>query len=66
VLKRLFSYYIASEVRPMLSLAIPLVMAELGWKAMGVVDATMALQRKAIRCKYDCGFARVLRHRKPR
>src|SRR5277367_1352748 len=46
MLKRLFSHYIADEVRPMLSLAIPLVMAELGWMTMSVVD-TMMVGRQA-------------------
>lgn len=41
MLKRLFSHYIAEEVRPMLQLAIPLVLAELGWMFMGVVDTMM-------------------------
>src|ERR1035438_8068714 len=30
------------EIRPMLRLAAPLAMAELGWMAMGFVDALMA------------------------
>src|SRR5664279_4533903 len=30
------------EIRPMLRLAAPLAMAELGWMAMGFVDAVMA------------------------
>jgi multidrug resistance protein, MATE family len=46
MLKRLFSHYIADEVRPMLHLAIPLVLAELGWMTMGVVD-TMMVGRQA-------------------
>jgi MATE family multidrug resistance protein len=41
MLKRLFSHYIADEVRPMLELAMPLVMAELGWMTMGIVDTMM-------------------------
>ena len=41
MLRRLFSHYIAEEVRPMLGLAMPLVMAELGWMTMGVVDTMM-------------------------
>ena len=41
VLSRLFSKYIAEEVRPMLGLAAPLVMAELGWMTMSVVDTMM-------------------------
>jgi MATE family multidrug resistance protein len=39
--KRLFSHYIAEEARPMLQLALPLVIAELGWIAMGIVDTMM-------------------------
>jgi MATE family multidrug resistance protein len=41
MLKRLFSHYMAEEVRPMLELAMPLVMAELGWMTMGIVDTMM-------------------------
>ena len=41
MLKRLFAHYIADEVRPMLRLAIPIVMAELGWMFMGIVDTIM-------------------------
>jgi MATE family multidrug resistance protein len=41
MLKRLFSHYMADEVRPMLELAMPLVMAELGWMTMGIVDTMM-------------------------
>src|ERR1700728_3801807 len=41
MLKRLFSHYIAGEIRPMLGLAIPLVLAELGWMTMGIVDTMM-------------------------
>ena len=46
MLRRLFSHYIADEVRPMLRLAIPLVLAELGWMTMGIVD-TMMVGRQA-------------------
>ncbi len=46
MLRRLFAYYIAEEVRPMLELAVPLVLAELGWMAMGIVD-TMMVGRQA-------------------
>ena len=46
MLKRLFLHYIAEEARPMLRLAIPLVLAELGWMTMGVVD-TMMVGRQA-------------------
>jgi MATE family, multidrug efflux pump len=41
MLKRLFSQYIAEEARPMLGLATPLVMAELGWMTMAIVDTMM-------------------------
>ena len=30
------------EFRPMLRMALPLALAELGWMAMGVVDTIMA------------------------
>src|SRR5271154_612132 len=46
MLKRLFLHYIAAEARPMLRLAIPLVLAELGWMTMAVVD-TMMVGRQA-------------------
>ena len=46
MLKRLFSQYIAAEARPMLRLAIPLVLAELGWMTMAIVD-TMMVGRQA-------------------
>ncbi|HEY2109068.1 MAG TPA: MATE family efflux transporter [Candidatus Acidoferrales bacterium] len=41
MLKRLFLHYIAEEARPMLRLAIPLVLAELGWMTMAIVDTMM-------------------------
>ena len=41
MLKRLFSHYVADEIRPMLRLAVPLVLAELGWVAMTIVDTIM-------------------------
>jgi MATE family multidrug resistance protein len=41
MLKRLFSHYIADEVRPMLRLAAPLVLAEVGWMSMIIVDTIM-------------------------
>ena len=31
----------ASEVRPMLKLAIPIVLGEIGWMSMGIVDTMM-------------------------
>jgi multidrug resistance protein, MATE family len=46
MLKRLFLHYIAEETRPMLRLAIPLVLAELGWMTMAIVD-TMMVGRQA-------------------
>jgi multidrug resistance protein, MATE family len=46
MLKRLFSHYIAEEARPMLQLALPLVLAELGWTTMSIVD-TMMVGRQA-------------------
>jgi MATE family multidrug resistance protein len=46
MLKRLFIHYIADEARPMLRLAIPLVLAELGWMTMAIVD-TMMVGRQA-------------------
>jgi MATE family multidrug resistance protein len=46
MLKRLFSHYIADEVRPMLVLATPIVLAEVGWMTMGIVD-TMMVGRQA-------------------
>lgn len=46
MLRRLFSHYIAEEVRPMVRLAIPLVLAELGWMTMAIVD-TMMVGRQA-------------------
>jgi len=46
MLKRLFLHYIADEARPMLRLAIPLVLAELGWMTMAIVD-TMMVGRQA-------------------
>jgi MATE family multidrug resistance protein len=46
MLKRLFMKYIAEEARPMLRLATPIVMAELGWMTMGIVD-TMMVGRQA-------------------
>jgi len=46
MLKRFFFRYIAGEVRPMLRLAIPLVLAELGWMTMAIVD-TMMVGRQA-------------------
>src|SRR5579871_6248978 len=46
MLKRLFLHYIAEEARPMLRLATPIVLAELGWMSMGIVD-TMMVGRQA-------------------
>jgi MATE family, multidrug efflux pump len=46
MLKRLFLHYIADEARPMLRLATPIVLAELGWMSMSIVD-TMMVGRQA-------------------
>ncbi len=46
MMKRLFARYIAEEARPMLALATPIVLAELGWMTMGIVD-TMMVGRQA-------------------
>jgi MATE family multidrug resistance protein len=46
MIKRLFAHYIAEEARPMLRLALPLVLAELGWMTMAIVD-TMMVGRQA-------------------
>lgn len=46
MIKRLFAHYIAEEGRPMLRLALPLVLAELGWMTMAIVD-TMMVGRQA-------------------
>lgn len=46
MLKRLFLHYIAGEARPMLRLATPIVLAELGWMSMSIVD-TMMVGRQA-------------------
>lgn len=41
MLKRLFLHDIAEEVRPMLRLAAPLALAEVGWMSMVIVDTIM-------------------------
>ncbi|HTS12469.1 MAG TPA: MATE family efflux transporter [Candidatus Limnocylindrales bacterium] len=41
MIKRLFAHYLADEVQPMLRLAVPIVMAELGWMTMAIVDTMM-------------------------
>ena len=41
MLKRLFRRYLEDEVGPMLRLATPLVVAELGWMTMAIVDTMM-------------------------
>src|SRR5271155_5990665 len=46
MIRRLFTRYIAEEARPMLRLALPLVLAELGWMTMAIVD-TMMVGRQA-------------------
>ena len=32
---------IRQQIRPMLTLALPLILAELGWMSMGIVDTMM-------------------------
>ncbi len=32
---------IRSQIRPVLTLALPLIAAEIGWMAMGIVDTVM-------------------------
>src|ERR1700756_4671895 len=46
MIKRLFLHYIAEEAHPMIRLALPLVLAELGWMTMAIVD-TMMVGRQA-------------------
>jgi multidrug resistance protein, MATE family len=46
MLKRLFLQYVAAEVGPMVRLAAPLVLAELGWMTMAVVDTIMVGHQK--------------------
>jgi MATE family multidrug resistance protein len=46
MLKRFFLEYVSEEVRPMLRLAFPIVLAELGWMTMSIVD-TMMVGRQA-------------------
>jgi MATE family multidrug resistance protein len=46
MLRRLFLHYIADEARPMIGLATPIVLAELGWMSMSIVD-TMMVGRQA-------------------
>jgi multidrug resistance protein, MATE family len=41
MVRRFFAHYVAEEVRPMLRLAVPIVLAELGWMTMGIVDTIM-------------------------
>jgi MATE family multidrug resistance protein len=41
VLKNVLSKYLATEIRPMLNLATPIIMAELGWITMSIVDTMM-------------------------
>jgi MATE family, multidrug efflux pump len=41
VLRKFFSQYVADEIRPMLGLAAPIIMAELGWTTMSIVDTMM-------------------------
>ena len=46
MLKRFFDTYVVDEIRPMLNLATPIIMAELGWTTMSIVD-TMMVGRQA-------------------
>src|SRR5271163_3689080 len=46
MLKKLFQHYIAEEARPMIRLATPIVLAEVGWMSMAIVD-TMMVGRQA-------------------
>lgn len=41
MLKRFFTTYLIDEIRPMLNLAMPIIMAELGWMTMSIVDTMM-------------------------
>jgi len=41
MLKAFFSRYISGEVRPMLALAAPIIVAEVGWMTMSIVDTMM-------------------------
>jgi multidrug resistance protein, MATE family len=41
MLRRFLAHYVADEVKPMVRLAVPIVMAELGWMTMGIVDTIM-------------------------
>ncbi|HXA57261.1 MAG TPA: MATE family efflux transporter, partial [Candidatus Acidoferrum sp.] len=41
MLRKFFSQYVADEIRPMLGLAAPIIMAELGWTTMSIVDTMM-------------------------
>lgn len=41
MLRRFFTRYVAGEAGPMVRLALPLVMAELGWMFMAIVDTMM-------------------------
>ena len=46
MLKHFYKIYIADEIKPMLSLAAPIILAELGWMTMSIVD-TMMVGRQA-------------------
>jgi len=41
MLRRSFTRYVSGEAGPMIRLALPLVMAELGWMTMAIVDTMM-------------------------
>jgi MATE family multidrug resistance protein len=46
-LQRLFRDYIRAEARPMIALALPIVLAEIGWMTMGIVDTMMVGRQSA-------------------
>jgi multidrug resistance protein, MATE family len=41
MLRRFLTQYVADEVKPMVKLAVPIVLAELGWMTMGIIDTIM-------------------------
>jgi multidrug resistance protein, MATE family len=45
-MNKFYRTYVAPELRPMVALAAPIIMAELGWTTMGIVD-TMMVGRQA-------------------
>jgi MATE family multidrug resistance protein len=46
MIERFYKTYLAPELRPMIGLAAPIIIAELGWTTMGIVD-TMMVGRQA-------------------